>query len=471
MDRREWLRIVILSVSAGTLGATFIPKWLEGGIGRMSVMNAQTAYRNMPGQEHPEWQGLSDEELRTAIENYKPEPVSLDSFVNEHYSLVKAGVPVSAKVENGRVVNAQTGHVYLPAAHLKEKLAKGGSLSKIAMDTYGVGMRYFARDNLSNIIEFPGGGAFNVFPEADQKIAIQTNDLAPFLGDITWTTSSTQYNLSHYQDGFLGSHNTPPGVSQGTEALFPQFRNPHSNNWIQNDSHAADPDYETFAMVSHVDTDNPLPVELSSFIARAGNKKVDLEWVTQSELENLGFNMYRREKNGGQNFQNINHSLELFKDNAPISLNGGLIPGEGNKSARTDYKAIDKLVENGKTYEYMLSDVDYNGWETFHDIVEATPSKLAAAPDSFKLYHNYPNPFNPGTTIKFDVQEKSRVSLEIYNTLGQQVAKLIDNEVFEPGREYTAQLNAKDLSLTSGAYIARLTGGRQSQAIRMIYLK
>ncbi len=73
-------------------------------------------------------------------------------------------------------------------------------------------------------------------------------------------------------------------------------------------------------------------------------------------------------------------------------------------------------------------------------------------PNQFVLEQNYPNPFNPSTAIKFELPTKSRVKLEIFNTLGQRVASLV-NEVKEAGyyhQEWNAQL------VSSGLYFYRI---------------
>jgi photosystem II stability/assembly factor-like uncharacterized protein len=73
-------------------------------------------------------------------------------------------------------------------------------------------------------------------------------------------------------------------------------------------------------------------------------------------------------------------------------------------------------------------------------------------PNSYKLYQNYPNPFNPETTIRFELPEKTKVSLIIYDLLGREVEKLIDGE--KEAGSYSIIWNAKNL--TSGIYYYKL---------------
>ncbi len=75
-------------------------------------------------------------------------------------------------------------------------------------------------------------------------------------------------------------------------------------------------------------------------------------------------------------------------------------------------------------------------------------------PVAAKLYQNYPNPFNPTTSINFGLKENSIVSLKIYNTLGQQVATLLDNQQIDAGNQ-SVEFDASKLS--SGVYFYRLS--------------
>ena len=77
---------------------------------------------------------------------------------------------------------------------------------------------------------------------------------------------------------------------------------------------------------------------------------------------------------------------------------------------------------------------------------------LEDMPTTFALYQNFPNPFNPGTTIRFDLPDDSKVLLELFNILGQQVTTLI-SEKKKAGR-YSVVFDATKYS--SGVYFYRL---------------
>ena len=89
-------------------------------------------------------------------------------------------------------------------------------------------------------------------------------------------------------------------------------------------------------------------------------------------------------------------------------------------------------------------------------------------PSEFKLNPNYPNPFNPVTTLDFTLAESGEVSLKIYNASGRLVDSILDHRYCASGR-HSYQWNA--LHLASGAYIAVLHSGIQRSTQKMILLK
>jgi hypothetical protein len=97
-------------------------------------------------------------------------------------------------------------------------------------------------------------------------------------------------------------------------------------------------------------------------------------------------------------------------------------------------------------------------------IDEAT---INSNPYEFSLSQNYPNPFNPSTTIRYGLPHRSGVRLTVFNTLGQQVA-LLQNEELDPGF-YQVQFNASGLS--SGVYFYRLRAGDFVETKRLLLLR
>ena len=95
----------------------------------------------------------------------------------------------------------------------------------------------------------------------------------------------------------------------------------------------------------------------------------------------------------------------------------------------------------------------------------------AGVPNKFELYHNFPNPFNPSTTISYQLPTDSKVSLKIYDLLGREVATLLDNQT-KPAGYYEQQWNASHYA--SGMYIYRLIwtdkSGKTSMATKSMVM-
>ena len=95
-----------------------------------------------------------------------------------------------------------------------------------------------------------------------------------------------------------------------------------------------------------------------------------------------------------------------------------------------------------------------------------------AIPRDFALYSNYPNPFNPATTIRFDLPARANVEVTVWNLLGQRVRTLYAGELVA-GRHSLAfdGRDELDQALPSGVYFYRMTAGRYEQTRKMILLK
>jgi hypothetical protein len=195
-------------------------------------------------------------------------------------------------------------------------------------------------------------------------------------------------------------------------------------------------------------------VELASFDAKVGNGLVILGWQTGSEIDNAGFNVYR--------------STSL--DGEYTKLNSELIPATANAFEGASYYYTDKDVQPGLTYYYKLEDLSIEGLSTFHGPVSAKVS--VTLPSNFALAQNYPNPFNASTMISYDLKTDSKVSLKVYNILGQEVTTLVDK--YQPVGSYTVAWNGKDSrgnDLSTGVYFYILKAGDFSANKKMTYLK
>jgi len=87
--------------------------------------------------------------------------------------------------------------------------------------------------------------------------------------------------------------------------------------------------------------------------------------------------------------------------------------------------------------------------------------------NSFYISQNYPNPFNPSTTINYSLSSFAKVSLKVYNLLGQKVADLVNSE--QAAGNYSVEFNAKDLS--SGVYFYTINLNNFTQTKKMLLIK
>ena len=205
-----------------------------------------------------------------------------------------------------------------------------------------------------------------------------------------------------------------------------------------------------------IDGDVPCPVELSSFSTSFVDGNAILNWITQSETNNLGWNIYRGE------------SHNALQDNETTTLNFILIPGAGTTSEPTDYQFTDEYpVIECDTYWYWLESVDGAGdTEIYGPVTLTVPEEepIPVLPQTTFLCNNYPNPFNPSTFIKFSIKEGENGSLTIYNAKGQ----LLENHQYEVG-EHQLKWDAKQYG--SGIYFYKLETQSYTETKKMIMLK
>jgi hypothetical protein len=86
---------------------------------------------------------------------------------------------------------------------------------------------------------------------------------------------------------------------------------------------------------------------------------------------------------------------------------------------------------------------------------------------SFELKNNYPNPFNPSTTITYQLVKAGSIKLIVYDMTGRVVATLVNGE--QPIGSYSVPWNASNIS--SGVYFYKLTAGNFSQIKKMVLIK
>jgi hypothetical protein len=99
-------------------------------------------------------------------------------------------------------------------------------------------------------------------------------------------------------------------------------------------------------------------------------------------------------------------------------------------------------------------------------------NKTGTQPDPFRLYPNYPNPFNPSTTIRFNLPKAVHVRLSIYDLLGREIAVLVNGKRKEGVHEVRWNgLDAQHVPLPSGVYLYRLDAASYKGTGKLLLLK
>jgi len=213
--------------------------------------------------------------------------------------------------------------------------------------------------------------------------------------------------------------------------------------------------FSEFGIGSHT-SDNPLPVELTSFTAAVNGKNIYLNWRTATEVNNYGFEVQRSVVRGQRTdeFEKI-----------------GFVEGHGNSNSVKEYSYVDKNVTTGN-YAYRLKQIDSDGNFSYNDVINV---EVGSIPTEFAISQNYPNPFNPATKIEYALKNDASVKMELYTVIGEKISTLIDES--QTAGYYLFDFDASKLRLTSGIYLVRLTANELngsdsfSKVIKMVLNK
>jgi hypothetical protein len=176
--------------------------------------------------------------------------------------------------------------------------------------------------------------------------------------------------------------------------------------------------------------DAPMPVELMNFLSSVNNNNIQLNWTTNKEINNKGFYIERAIKS------------DVLQWSQVTFLEGK------NGSNINQYTYTDKKLETGK-YNYRLKQCDYNGNYEYYNLSNDVEVSI---PKKFEVSQNYPNPFNPLTNIDFQLPYDSKVSLIIFDIVGREIIRLINQEC--KAGYYIKSFDASNIS--SGMYFYRL---------------
>ncbi len=204
-----------------------------------------------------------------------------------------------------------------------------------------------------------------------------------------------------------------------------------------------------FSLWTAANSSSPMPVELVSFTSNVNERNVTLNWKTNKETNNKGFEIER-------------------KDLQSSWLKVGYVEGKGNINEITAYVFYDTKLKSGK-YNYRLKQIDFNGIYTYHNLNGTVEIGI---PSKFALSQNYPNPFNPSTKIEFHLPEDEYVILKVYDVSGKEVSTLV-NEKLQAGF-YSIPFSINQFSnyqISSGVYFYKLSSEKFNAVKKMIVIK
>lgn len=188
------------------------------------------------------------------------------------------------------------------------------------------------------------------------------------------------------------------------------------------------PYYGSAPDLGYAESNYAFPVEMLSFSATAKNGNVELSWKTATEFQNKGWDIERH----------------IPGDIAWQKL--GFVQGQGTSSLINNYSFIDSRLATASTIQYRLKQIDENGLVKYSNIVSVRFSSTKTE------LSNYPNPVKNTTTAIFNIGKNSKVKLQLYNTSGQLVQTITNENLF--AGDHTYQLNTS--GLTAGEYYLKL---------------
>ncbi|MCX7833281.1 MAG: T9SS type A sorting domain-containing protein [Ignavibacteria bacterium] len=240
------------------------------------------------------------------------------------------------------------------------------------------------------------------------------------------------------------TYNSPTSVTLDLNTQNAQ-RNSGDNVDIFINVTITNPDGQSVTANNIIKVEGAMPVKLASFTHFVKGRDVKLSWTTTEEINNAGFEIYRKQKES-------NNWIKI-----------GFVKGNGNSNTPVNYTYNDKNLNKG-VYNYKLKQIDYNGNFEFFEL---NSSVEIGSPVKFSLQQNYPNPFNPITKIGFQISEPTNAKLTIYDITGRAMTILLDKKL-DVGY-YEVEFNGA--SLASGIYFYELKTDFFTETKKMLLIK
>jgi hypothetical protein len=189
-----------------------------------------------------------------------------------------------------------------------------------------------------------------------------------------------------------------------------------------------------------------VPITVEELRAQRAADGVRLEWRARSSEPGDLFRIYRSSSTDASSFQ--------------------LLTTLAADPQRTEYVYLDTSAQPGRGYAYRLGLVVRGEENMTHEVT------VAGQVPRFALHGNRPNPFNPRTTIRFELSQSQRAWLDIFDVRGHHVRRLVDRPL-DAGEHTTVWDGTDDdgRSLPSGLYLYRLSSGSRIATRRMLLLR
>ena len=193
---------------------------------------------------------------------------------------------------------------------------------------------------------------------------------------------------------------------------------------------------------------DPLPVELTTFTARADDGGLRFNETAATETNNAGFEVYARSAERGARSE---------------WLKMGFVDGAGTTHQPQSYAFHITDLAPGR-HAFRLKQIDFDGTFAFSEVVEVT----VEVPGAYVLSEVYPNPFNPRAHITLSVSASQAVRIRLFDALGRQVQTLhrgglTANEMYD--------FTVEGASLPSGLYVLMVEGERFRAAQAVVLMK
>ena len=243
------------------------------------------------------------------------------------------------------------------------------------------------------------------------------------------------YDVSWF-DPRTGNLSSLPSIDSGSDVSFSP---PDDDDWIL-----------------LLENEGSLPVQLTAFEALTSGDAITLKWNTSSETNNAGFEIERAVVSSVESPERPDRDAIPWQKIA-------FVEGHGSTTEAQNYEyvdAVDPLVSS--VFLYRLKQIDFDGRFEYSEEIEVT----LLAPQGAAL-SNYPNPFNPNTTIHFAIPLDAEVNLKVYDASGREVRTLVRG--YRPAGWHEVQFDASELP--SGVYFYTLQAGDIYENHSMTLLK